>query len=208
MAKNSPGTVELVERIIGDLQGRNSGSLIIANVPGLRTSSNIALGDRAVLLRAPGDEYERQERSLLFSLHAFRQVGVSGLGMVVTRGRTEANATLVVWATEGPNLEPDLLRLPLAAINLILDSPRPILVSESVLGQQDVTPGQGAHQFLHDLPADDLPDIVPAESRGDPTGSSTLTDEARRMLQSLLSVVKSDNAIDTAIHMLTSGDSK
>ena len=85
-----------------------------------------------------------------------------------TGGDELANATLVAWATEGPNLETDLLRLPLATINLILDSTRPILVSESVLGHHGVAPGQGAHLFLHDAPVDEFTEIVPTEC-GDAT---------------------------------------
>lgn len=200
-------TKQLIERISQDLRGRNTGSLVVANLPGLKTSSQIAFDAHAVLLPPSSDPDEHAVKTYL--LHqVFSQIGICPVKMTITRGRPQANATLIAWATAGPCLERDLVRLPLATLNLLLDSPRPILLSESIVGHQSIAPDGRAELILHDLPVDDLPEIVPVGQQNTRPGRRSLADEVLRLNQSLRSIVKRDNAMATAIHLLASGDAK
>jgi Apea-like HEPN len=139
----------------------------------------------------------------------WKMVNIEPYGMTMTRGSPDSNSTLLVWRPEAPCSEHQMLRLPLLALNLLLDAPRPIYPSETTIGYRG---GVGTDpvfgQRLHDMPPA-LPSlIVPCGHRATSRGEQSLQNQLTELRTRLESAEADDPALTAALNLTLSADAK
>ncbi|MCI0620311.1 MAG: hypothetical protein L0387_01320 [Acidobacteria bacterium] len=145
---------------------------------------------------------------MLLTQQLFKEANVPSCTMILTRGSPDSNSTLLAWRPAAPCSEHELLRVPLLLLNLLLDAPRPIFPSDTIIGSREAAnTDQKAEQRLHDMPPV-LPALIVPCGRTTSTGEKSLEDEFTDLRAKLEIAQTGDTALGAALDLMLSGDSK
>lgn len=199
--QNSIDLDSALQLIGGELSCSPDATLVVANLFAFDCRSPLSVGDSAFLF--PPQESSVEQLSLGVRIHElFEACGLGRLGAIYTRG--SRNSLLIVW-TAALQSEVSLLRFPLGLLNLCLESHRPIIVGESIVGTRSrQTTAENGTRFrdLGDIVESPLVSVGPP--RGDKSFAALLAGSAERWRQA----EAVDRSISLALDLLLSADGK
>ena len=179
-------------------------SICVAFVPGLVIESDLHIDNCIFLIHTPTSKDENTEQTGSLHRICFEAPGFRGPGFSIRQDNPHEATTLISWSQTEVDSEQELLALPLTALNLIFDTPWPLMCSGISFATRE-SKGIFIPMFFRNRRGALTPHLKHDDLD---TSYRNLEEDLQRLVSTLREVKTRDPFFSTSLQVAWSADSK